>query len=99
MTVLSLLLLPPAAVVEVTVYGAVGGGFTVSQTTLSQGGRHSGAALADDDSHIGLRGAHALGGSSNVVWQVAQEARPKQHPESFQQYLRNRQTPDSWRFD
>ena len=60
-----------AAHADVQLYGSIKSGIETSQTRFS-GQTRSSTAVADQGSHIGLRGSHPIGGGTNFSWEVEQ---------------------------
>ncbi|WP_455251265.1 porin [Neisseria sp.] len=61
-----------AAHADVQLYGSVKSGIETSQTRFG-GQTRSSTAIADQGSHIGLRGSHPIGGGTNFIWEVEQD--------------------------
>ena len=61
-----------AAHADVQLYGSIKSGIETSQTRFG-GQTHSSTAIADQGSHIGLRGSHPIGGGTNFIWEVEQD--------------------------
>ncbi|MGN6973822.1 porin [Neisseria sp. Marseille-Q5346] len=61
-----------AAHADVQLYGSIKSGIETSQTRFS-GQTYSRTAVADQGSHIGLRGSHPIGGGTNFIWEVEQD--------------------------
>lgn len=61
-----------AAHADVQLYGSIKSGIETSQTRFG-GQTHSSIAIADQGSHIGLRGSHPIGGGTNFIWEVEQD--------------------------
>ena len=58
-----------AAHADVQLYGSIKSGIETSQTRFGSQTRSS-TAVADQGSHIGLRGSHPIGGVTNFIWEV-----------------------------
>ena len=56
----------------VQLYGSIKSGIETSQTRFG-GQTRSSTAVADQGSHIGLRGSHPIGGGTNFIWEVEQD--------------------------
>ncbi|MGN6737340.1 porin [Neisseria sp. P0022.S007] len=61
-----------AAHADVQLYGSIKSGIETSQTRFG-GQTRSSTAVADQGSHIGLRGSHPIGGGTNFIWEVEQD--------------------------
>lgn len=61
-----------AAHADVQLYGSIKSGIETSQTHFG-GQTRSSTAVADQGSHIGLRGSHPIGGGTNFIWEVEQD--------------------------
>ena len=61
-----------AAHADVQLYGSIKSGIETSQTRFG-GQTRSSTAIADQGSHIGLRGSHPIGGGTNFIWEVEQD--------------------------
>ncbi|HHK6005785.1 TPA: porin [Neisseria subflava] len=61
-----------AAHADVQLYGSIKSGIETSQTRFG-GQTYSRTAVADQGSHIGLRGSHPIGGGTNFIWEVEQD--------------------------
>ena len=61
-----------AAHADVQLYGSIKSGIEPSQTRFG-GQTYSRTAVADQGSHIGLRGSHPIGGGTNFIWEVEQD--------------------------
>ena len=61
-----------AAHADVQLYGSIKSGIETSQTSFG-GQTRSSTAVADQGSHIGLRGSHPIGGGTNFIWEVEQD--------------------------
>ena len=61
-----------AAHADVQLYGSIKSGIETSQTRF-RGQTRSNTAVADQGSHIGLRGSHPIGGGTNFIWEVEQD--------------------------
>ena len=61
-----------AAHADVQLYGSIKSGIETSQTRFG-GQSYSRTAVADQGSHIGLRGSHPIGGGTNFIWEVEQD--------------------------
>ena len=61
-----------AAHADVQLYGSIKSGIETSQTRFG-GQTYSRTAIADQGSHIGLRGLHPIGGGTNFIWEVEQD--------------------------
>ena len=61
-----------AAHADVQLYGSIKSGIETSQTRFG-GQTYSQTAVADQGSHIGLRGSHPIGGGTNFIWEVEQD--------------------------
>lgn len=61
-----------AAHADVQLYGSIKSGIETSQTRFG-GQTRSSTVIADQGSHIGLRGSHPIGGGTNFIWEVEQD--------------------------
>ena len=61
-----------AAHTDVQLYGSIKSGIETSQTRFGDQ-TYSRTAVADQGSHIGLRGSHPIGGGTNFIWEVEQD--------------------------
>ena len=61
-----------AAHADVQLYGSIKRGIQTSQPRFG-GQTRSSTAVADQGSHIGLRGSHPIGGGTNFIWEVEQD--------------------------
>ena len=77
-----------AAHADVQLYGSIKSGIETSQTRFG-GQTHSSTAIADQGSHIGLRGSHPIGGGTNFIWEVEQDT-PVGKSDSIRQDWRER---------
>ena len=77
-----------AAHADVQLYGSIKSGIETSQTRFG-GQTYSRTAVADQGSHIGLRGSHPIGGGTNFIWEVEQDT-PVSKSGSIRQNWRER---------
>lgn len=77
-----------AAHADVQLYGSIKSGIETSQTRFG-GQTRSSTAIADQGSHIGLRGSHPIGGGTNFIWEVEQDT-PVGKSDSIRQDWRER---------
>lgn len=61
-----------AAHADVQLYGSIKSGIETSQTRFG-GQTRSSTTVADQGSHIGLRGSHPIGSGTNFIWEVEQD--------------------------
>lgn len=88
--------LPALAAAEVTLYGNIRSGVSVSQTKIG-GERHTRSSVDDLGSYIGLRGSHPIGGGNKAVWQYQQDVPAGRGGGSMREYFREKKNGGAWR--